>query len=200
MINLNVTLIDNKSNSSSHYHLIKYYLDDNSDYLPMKYNITHEKLTTEYNPITKTITSKWDFLKNSLNNNQTLSSVFYYYLFKRKENATKKYSICLMEQAEYSETTIKNYISQNNNSFSTQGYDNVILAYFTVQDQDYMFLFNTEQVDIYFSKSVVFWSIIIFAFIALIIVFGTYTFYREIQERKKLILKSKASCQLVTII
>ena len=200
MINLNVTLIDNKSNSSSHYHLIKYYLDDNSDYLPMKYNITHEKLTTEYNPITKTITSKWDFLKNSLNNNQTLSSVFYYYLFKRKENATKKYSICLMEQAEYSETTIKNYISHNNNSFSTQGYDNVILAYFTVQDQDYMFLFNTEQVDIYFSKSVVFWSIIIFAFIALIIVFGTYTFYREIQERKKLMLKSKASCQLVTII
>ena len=100
--------------------MIKYTFYDEEhdiDYLMSK-NI-FEKFESSYIPINGIIHSKWDIIKSIYEQNKTINSIFYYYLYNSSIDYTIRYFICSNRMAYYSNSNPNKYFNLSNINFQT---------------------------------------------------------------------------------
>ena len=66
------------------------------------------------------------------------------------------------------------------------GYENILIAYFIKDDDDYLFAFNEQKVVIEDPANRTIW---LFAFIVIMIMFVTFFMYQEIKTKEKIVFK-----------
>lgn len=71
------------------------------------------------------------------------------------------------------------------------GYENIRIAYFIKDDDDYLFAFNEQKVVIEYPANRTIWLIVIFAFIVIMIMFATFFMYQEVKTKEKIVFKIK---------
>ena len=67
---------------------------------------------------------------------------------------------------------------------SNNGYDNSIIGYFTLNDEDFLLVSDTEYIAV-INPSNFLWLILIFCLLIIIISYGTYLLYKEVKKREK---------------
>ena len=67
---------------------------------------------------------------------------------------------------------------------SNNGYDNSIIGFFTLNDEDFLLVSDTEYIAI-INPSNFLWLILIFCLLIIIISYGTYLLYKEVKKREK---------------
>lgn len=187
---LNVSLIEQEMDS---FHIIKY---SNKEYNETSFFVSN--ISSKYDPKEKQIVSEWDVIKNNNKQNSTIQALFYYYLFENNKNNRVQNSICFFEPPVLSiEKTSPNY-NWINTSMISEGYINIIIAYFSLDSEDYLITFSPVKVDIIKNRDIYLWVILIFCFIIVIILYGTYLLYAEIRKRERK-LNEKPLEKLMTI-
>ena len=67
---------------------------------------------------------------------------------------------------------------------SNNGYDNSIIGYFTLNDEDFLLVSDTEYITV-INPSNFLWLILIFCLLIIIISYGKYLLYKEVKKEKK---------------
>ena len=67
---------------------------------------------------------------------------------------------------------------------SNNGYDNSIIGFFTLNDEDFLLVSDTEYIAV-INPSNFLWLILIFCLLIIIISYGTYLLYKEVKKREK---------------
>ena len=67
---------------------------------------------------------------------------------------------------------------------SNNGYDNSIIGFFTLNDEDFLLVSDTEYIAV-INPSKFLWLILIFCLLIIIISYGTYLLYKEVKKREK---------------
>ena len=67
---------------------------------------------------------------------------------------------------------------------SNNGYDNSIIGFFTLNDEDFLLVSDTEYIAV-INPSNFLWHILIFCLLIIIISYGTYLLYKEVKKREK---------------
>ena len=67
---------------------------------------------------------------------------------------------------------------------SNNGYDNSIIGFFTLNDEDFLLVSDTEHIAV-INPSNFLWLILIFCLLIIIISYGTYLLYKEVKKREK---------------
>ena len=67
---------------------------------------------------------------------------------------------------------------------SKNGYDNSIIGFFTLNDEDFLLVSDTEYIAV-INPSNFLWLILIFCLLIIIISYGTYLLYKEVKKREK---------------
>ena len=67
---------------------------------------------------------------------------------------------------------------------SKNGNDNSIIGFFTLNDEDFLLVSDTEYIAV-INPSNFLWLILIFCLLIIIISYGTYLLYKEVKKREK---------------
>lgn len=88
-----------------------------------------------------------------------------------------------------SNTTTEFESKWENKTMYENGYENILIAYFIKDDEDYLIAFNEQKVLIEDPSNRTIWLIVIFAFIVIMIMFATFFMYQEIKTKEKIVFK-----------
>ena len=182
---LNLTL--NSKEKEDHYHVIKYNNKNSNAESPLNYKF--KNLSTKYDPNDITITSTWGEINDANERDSTIVSVFYYYLYKNVNGYQSQYSICSTLIPVLSNTTMEFENKWENKTMYENGYENILVAYFIKDDEDYLIAFNEQKVVIEDPTNRTLWMIVIFAFIVIMIMFATFFMYQEVKTKEKIVFK-----------
>ena len=182
---LNLTL--NSKEKEDHYHVIKYNNKNSNAESPLNYKF--KNLSTKYDPNDITITSTWGEINDANERDSTIVSVFYYYLYKNVTGYQSQYSICSPLIPVLSNTTMEFENKWENKTMYENGYENILVAYFIKDDEDYLIAFNEQKVVIEDPTNRTLWMIVIFAFIVIMIMFATFFMYQEVKTKEKIVFK-----------
>ena len=182
---LNLTL--NSKEKEDHYHVIKYNNKNSNAESPLNYKF--KNLSTKYDPNDITITSTWGEINDANERDSTIVSVFYYYLYKNVTGYQSQYSICSTLIPVLSNTTMEFENKWENKTMYENGYENILVAYFIKDDEDYLIAFNEQKVVIEDPTNRTLWLIVIFAFIVIMIMFATFFMYQEVKTKEKIVFK-----------
>ena len=182
---LNLTL--NSKEKEDHYHVIKYNNKNSNAESPLNYKF--KNLSTKYDPNDITITSTWGEINDANERDNTIVSVFYYYLYKNVTGYQSQYSICSTLIPVLSNTTMEFENKWENKTMYENGYENILVAYFIKDDEDYLIAFNEQKVVIEDPTNRTLWLIVIFAFIVIMIMFATFFMYQEVKTKEKIVFK-----------
>ena len=72
-----------------------------------------------------------------------------------------------------------------NSSMSSKGYENVVTAFFSFQDENFLYCFNVSNIEITSSQSYTLWLLLVFALVIVLIGYGTYLLYKEVKQRRR---------------
>ena len=143
-----------------------------------------DNITLDYFPIGKIISSRWDTIKDNTNKNVTINAEYYYYLYEYKENTHSKSSICQSSLPFDFKSIFDNKLNWTNTSIPYSIIENVIIAYFSLENEDFLVSYYPKEVHIISSSNLWLWIILIFVIILLIIGYGTYLFYQELKKKE----------------
>lgn len=63
--------------------------------------------------------------------------------------------------------------------------ENLIVTYLSLDDEDFLLAYNPSAVDIIAPSQFWFWTLIVFCVFLLIVLYGTYSIYKEIKKNEK---------------
>ena len=172
---LNLTSTEKSSNTF----IIKY-INEQTQLEP--HHFFFGNISINYYPIETTIASQWDTTKNNFYKNSTLNAIYYYYLYDFNNQTSS--SICSALSPLEFKTITQNYFNFTNTSIPYSKIENIIVAYLSLDDEDFLVAYNPIAVDIISSSTLLFWSILIFVILLLLVLFGTYAVYREIKKNE----------------
>ena len=113
-----------------------------------------------------------------------MNSIFYYYQYENKSNYQSQYSICSIITPSKTLETKDTQFNWTNETFSQGGYENIIIGYFVLNDEDFLVAFPPQPVIITSPSHKTLWIIIIFVLIVLIIIYSTYVLYQQIKMKQ----------------
>ena len=140
--------------------------------------------TIQYFPGENKIASKWDTTKNNFYRNSTLNAIYYYYLY--EYNNQSKSSICSPLSPLFFNLTTNDYYNWTNHTIPYSKIDNIIVAYLSLDDEDFLVGYNPIPVDIISASSFWFWTILVFVVVLLLVLYGTYAIYKEIKKNEEI--------------
>ena len=183
-----IIIIDNKektpillnlslSNSNSEY-IIKY-VNRNTPYKSKHFY--YDNQTIQYYPFEKIVESRWDTIKDNFNSNGTISAVYYHYLYKEGQS---KHSICNSLPSLLSHSVSDGKFNWTNEESSVDKVESSVIAYFVMDDEDFLVSFPPVSVDIISPVNLWYWVVAIFFVFFAIIILGTYYIYYEVKKRQ----------------
>ena len=177
---MNVSFIDTFNNNN--YFILKY-TNQNTEYVEKHFYFGNISIT--YYPVDNIISTQWETVKNNFYKNYTISSVYYYYLYDVSNKEKIETSICTYFSPIHFESSFDNYLNWTNKTIPYSKIENVIVSYLSLEDEDYLLAYLPSPVDIIAPSQFWFWSIIIFFVFLLLVLYGTYTIYKEIKKNEK---------------
>ena len=187
--------IENKENSpvimnisssdsinESDYYILKY-SNQNSEYT--ENHFTFGNITIDYFPLDNKIFSKWETTKNNFYKNSTISADYYYYLYDYIESNKSHRAICSSLSPIFFESMNVDYKNWTNKTIPYSKIENIIVAYLSLDDEDFLVAYNPNQVDIIAPSHFWYWTILLFVIVLLVIVYCTYWVYKEIKNKEK---------------
>ena len=172
---VNVTSTEKNSNA----YIIKY-INEETQLEPNHFSFGN--ITINYYPVETIIASQWDTTKNNFYKNSTLNAIYYYYLYDFSNQTSS--SICSPLSPLEVRKLKQNYLNYTNTSIPYSKIENIIVAYLSLNDEDFLVAYNPIAVDIISSGTLLFWSILVFFIVLLLVLFGTYAVYREIKKNE----------------
>ena len=111
-------------------------------------------------------------------------AIYYYYLY--EYNNQSKSSICSPLSPLFFNLTTNDYYNWTNQTIPYSKIDNIIVAYLSLDDEDFLVGYNPIPVDIISASSYWFWVILVFVVVLLLVLYGTYAIYKEIKKNEEI--------------
>ena len=162
--------------------------NSNDNLFILKYTDNYDKhfefeLNSKYDEFESTIFSNWDIIRKESNAEYILNPMFYYYLYEKNSNYKSQYSICSMAIPIYSNSTTQTKLEWHNDTMDEEGYENIVIAYFSIDDEEYLIALNPVDIPIKRNGYKTYWFIVIFSLIIILVVYGTYRLYKEVRNK-----------------
>ena len=171
---LNLSHSNNKSDNN--YYIIKY----SNNIQPYKSkHFYYDTPTIQYHPLDKTVETKWDTIKDNLKDNGTISAIYYHSLYKEGQS---KNSICNSFSPFYFNKIDTVEYNWTNSSITVDTVESSVIAYFTLDDEDYLVAFPSVSVDIISPTHILYWVVAIFFVLFALLIYGTYLIYKEVKK------------------
>ena len=187
LLNFSLNQTESTNEENDHYYMIKYkrYVIEKSQLQLINNLLNFDDLTSSYDPINQIINSKWGAIKKQYSKNETYRSVYNYYLYEYNEDNPQKQSICPSKLFSYSNSTYNTYLNVSSVELKEKEYEVAVIANIYVDGEEYLFAFKPDKVKIIPNRNTIIWYFVLFGIIILMIIFGTFRLYNEIQKKEK---------------